>query len=134
MNVSQPVGMRSATHVFLLLAVATLQCVNQLLLKRGVSRGGPIPLSWPGLVSLVVRVVTTPEILAGYAVGFLTGLVWLATLSRMEISFASPVVTGIYFILLVVGAWALLGEGITATRVLGMLLILGGLLLIFREG
>jgi hypothetical protein len=28
MNVSQPVGMRSATHVFLLLTVATLQCAN----------------------------------------------------------------------------------------------------------
>jgi multidrug transporter EmrE-like cation transporter len=134
MNVSQPVGMRSATHVFLLLAVATLQCVNQLLLKRGVSRGGPIPLSWAGLVSLVTRIVTTPEILAGYAIGLLTGLVWLATLSRMEISLASPVVTGIYFVLLVVGARAFLGEEITATRVLGMFLILGGLLLIFREG
>ena len=134
MNVSQPAGIRSATHVLLLLAVATLQCANQLLLKKGVSRGGPIPLSWPGLVSLAVRVVTTPEILAGYAVGFLTGLVWLATLSRLEISFASPVVTGIYFILLVLGARALLGEGITAGRVLGMLLILGGLVLIFREG
>lgn len=134
MNATQPLVLRSATHVALLLAVATLQCANQLLLKKGVSRGGPIPLSWDGLVSLVVRVVTTPEILAGYAVGFLTGLVWLATLSRLEISFASPAVTGIYFILLVVGARAFLGEGLTVTRVLGMALILGGLFLIFREG
>jgi drug/metabolite transporter (DMT)-like permease len=124
---------RLSGDLLLLLAVAALQCANQLFLKAGVTPGGPIPLSLEGLGVLVRRIVTTPMILVGYAVGALTGLLWLTALSRLEISVASPAVTGLYFILLLFFSRLLLSESITPGRWAGVLLILGGIFLLARK-
>ena len=124
---------RFAGHFLLLLAVAALQCTNQLFLKAGVTPGGPIPFSLEGLGMLLRRILTTPLILAGYAVGVLTGLLWLTALSRLEISLASPAVAGLYFILLLFASRFLLSESITPGRWAGVLLILGGIFLLARK-
>jgi drug/metabolite transporter (DMT)-like permease len=124
---------RLSGDLLLLLAVATLQCTNQLFLKAGVTAGGAIPFSLEGLGMLLRRILTTPLILAGYAVGVLTGLLWLTALSRLEISVASPAVTGLYFILLLFASRFLLSESITPGRWAGVLLILGGILLLARK-
>ena len=125
---------RLAGHGLLLLLVAALTCTNQLLLKSGITRGGPISFSVDGFVELLVRIVRTPAVLAGYAVGALTGLVWLLALSRLEISLASPVVTGIYFVLLLLASRVLLNETVSLARWAGVFLILVGIFLLTREG
>ncbi len=124
---------RYGSHLLLLVVVAFLTCVNQLLLKAGVSRGGPIDLSFAGLVVLVRRIFTTPLILAGYAVGGITGLLWLTALSRIEVSIAAPAVSGLYFVLMLVGSRILLAEAVTAERWAGVLLIIGGIALLSRR-
>lgn len=124
---------RYGSHLLLLVLVASLTCVNQLFLKAGVSRGGPIDIGFSGLLVLVRRIFTTPLILAGYAVGALTGLLWLTALSRLEISLAAPAVTGLYFILMLCASRILLAEAVTAERWAGVLLILGGIFLLARK-
>lgn len=124
---------RYGPHVLLLVVAAAMSCANQLLLKAGVSQGGPIGISLDGLVVLVRRIFTTPLILVGYALGVLTNLVWLAALSRFEISFASPVMAGLTFVFLLASSALILGETVGANRWVGTLLIVAGMFLVGRK-
>ncbi len=124
---------RYGVHALLLAVVAAMTCANQLFLKAGVSAGGPIAVSLEGLQTLIRRIFTTPLILAGYAVGAMTNLVWLAALSRFDISAAAPVVAGLYFVFLLVASAFVLGESVTLNRWLGTLLIIIGMFLVGRK-
>jgi len=124
---------RYGAHLSLLALVAAMSCANQLLLKAGVSRGGPIAFNPEGLVVLIRRIFTTPLILAGYALGALMNLVWLTALSRFEISFAAPVLASLTFIFLLAASALVLGETVGANRWIGTLLIVAGMFLVGRR-
>jgi drug/metabolite transporter (DMT)-like permease len=124
---------RYGPHVLLLAVAAAMSCANQLFLKAGVSQGGPIAVSFEGLVVLVRRIFTTPLILVGYALGALTNLVWLAALSRFEISFAAPVMAGLSFVFLLAASAVILGETVGPNRWIGTLLIVAGMFLVGRK-
>jgi uncharacterized membrane protein len=124
---------RYGVHVLLLAAVAAMTCANQLFLKAGVSKGGPIGISLEGLAILIRRILTTPLILVGYALGALTNLVWLTALSRFEISFAAPVVASLYFVFLLAMSALVLGEAVGSNRWIGTLLIIAGMFLVGRK-
>jgi uncharacterized membrane protein len=121
---------RYGPHVLLLVVAAAMSCANQLFLKAGVSQGGPIGVSFEGLMVLIRRIFTTPLILAGYVFGGLTNLVWLAALSRFEISFAAPVMASLYFVFLLVASALVLGESVGSNRWVGTALIIAGMLLV----
>ena len=124
---------RYGVQLLLLVAVAAMTCANQLFLKAGVSKGGPIGISIEGLVVLIRRIFTTPLILVGYALGGLTNLVWLAALSRFEISFAAPVMASLYFVFLLAMSALVLGEAVGSNRWLGTALIVAGMFLVGRK-
>lgn len=124
---------RYGAHLSLLALVAAMSCANQLLLKAGVSRGGPIAFNPEGLMVLIRRIFTTPLILVGYALGGLTNLVWLTALSRFEISFAAPVMSSLYFVFLLAASALFLGESVGPNRWIGTLLIVAGMLLVGRK-
>jgi drug/metabolite transporter (DMT)-like permease len=124
---------RYGIHVLLLVAVAAITCANQLFLKAGVSRGGPIGISFEGLMVLIRRIFTTPLILAGYVLGGLANLVWLTALSRFEISFAAPVMASLYFAFLLAASALVLGESVGPNRWIGTLLIVAGMFLVGRK-
>lgn len=133
MKSSGDVFSRYGVHVLLLAAVAAMTCANQLFLKAGVSKGGPIGISLEGLAILIRRILTTPLILVGYALGALTNLVWLTALSRFEISFAAPVVASLYFVFLLAMSALVLGEAVGSNRWIGTLLIIAGMFLVGRK-
>ncbi len=124
---------RYGPHVLLLVVAAAMSCANQLFLKAGVSQGGPIAISFHGLVVLIRRIFTTPLILTGYVLGGLTNLVWLTALSRFEISFAAPVMAGLSFVLLLAASALVLGETVGSNRWVGTFLIVAGMLLVGRK-
>ena len=124
---------RYGAHLGLLALVAAMSCANQLFLKAGVTQGGPISVSLEGFVVLIRRIFTTPLILAGYALGALTNLVWLTALSRFEISFAAPVISALYFVFLLAASGFVLGESVGPNRWIGTLLIVVGMFLVGRK-
>lgn len=124
---------RYGPHVLLLVVAAAMSCANQLFLKAGVSQGGPIGVSFEGFLVLVRRILSTPLILMGYALGALTNLVWLTALSRFEISFAAPVMAGLSFVFLLAASALILGETVGANRWVGTALIVAGMLLVGRR-
>ena len=124
---------RYGPHVLLIAVAAAMSCANQLFLKAGVSQGGPISVSLDGLLVLIRRIFTTPLILIGYVLGGLTNLVWLTALSRFEISFASPIMSGLTFVFLLAASALVLGESVGTNRWVGTLLIVAGMVLVGRK-
>jgi drug/metabolite transporter (DMT)-like permease len=119
----------------LIIIAASGALISQLLMKQGLSQGGPIIMgSLAQVVDLIERVLTTPLLLAGYILSFLNGLVWLAILSRVNLSYAAPLMTAIYFILLLISSALLLREVVTPGQWFGTLLIIAGIFLIARFG
>jgi drug/metabolite transporter (DMT)-like permease len=131
----QPVNELSVGRHLLIVVAAFGILVSQLLMKQGVTRGGPITVGSPEqLWGLMQRILTTPTLFLGYVLSFATGLLWLVILSRVELSYAVPLMTGIYFLLLLLTSMLVLGESVTPAHWLGTLLILSGIALIARSG
>ena len=78
-------------------------------------------------------VASNPWVVLGLALYFLSAIVWLLVLSRVDVSFAYPFV-GIGFILTMLMGWLALGDLMSPSRVVGTLLIAAGVVLIARGG
>ena len=122
--------MNAATLPLILLSV-TLTAVAQLVLKRGMSASGMHEALAPGWLPAALAVASNAWVIAGLALYFVGALIWLVVLNRVAVSFAYPFV-GLGFVLTALLAWALLGEGLTAYRAVGTLLVTLGVALIAR--
>jgi multidrug transporter EmrE-like cation transporter len=122
--------MKVATLSLILLSVA-VTAVAQVILKRGMSgslMGEALAQGW---VSATLAVVSNAWVVAGLGLYFLGAVIWLVVLNRVPVSFAYPFV-GLGFVVTAVLAWALLGEGLSAERAFGTLLVALGVVLIAR--
>ena len=115
-----------------LVLVALGMLLSQMLLKRGMGEGGALPLSVVGVAELIRQILTTPTLLVGYGIGGITTLAWLVTLSRLDLSLASPTLTGIYFVLLLLSSAFILREDVSLWRWGGTLLIIVGIVVMAR--
>jgi len=120
----------AATLPLILLSV-TVTAVAQLVLKRGMSASGMHEALAAGWMPAALAVASNAWVVAGLALYFVGALIWLVVLNRVAVSFAYPFV-GLGFVLTAFLAWALLGEGLTAYRALGTLLVTLGVVLIAR--
>jgi drug/metabolite transporter (DMT)-like permease len=105
---------------------------GQLSLKTGMTQVGRIDaqaLSQP--VQTLVRIFTTPIILAGIAMYIVGTLIWLVVLSRMDLSYAYPLVATTYVFTPLL-ANVLLHEPIPTLRWLGIAFILVGVFIVAR--
>ena len=124
--------MTGSTLALLLTSVATAAGA-QVLLKAGMSSARVrAPLAQQSWVELATVVATSPFIVAGLALFAVSVIVWLAVLSRVELSVAYPFV-GLGFVLTASLAYFILGERFGLERVLGTGLILAGVVLVARS-
>ena len=90
---------------------------------------GPLTLSIDQFWNMLWRIATNPYVITGLAI-YVSGTVfWLVTLSRVELSYAYPFVSLSYLVMLA-ASWALFGEDISFKRLLGTLVVCGGVLII----
>ena len=105
-----------------------LTVLAQTLLRAGmrhVTKTG----SW---TATVWRVGTNPLVFGGLATFVVSVVLWLYLLSKLRISTLYPIQQSLVFILLQLVAWRWLGEGISATKLLGILVICVGVVLVAR--
>jgi drug/metabolite transporter (DMT)-like permease len=125
---------RVLTEYMLVLATAVGLVASQLLLKLGLKGGEALSVaSLAQFGTLIRQILTTPALLIGYSLGAITALLWLILLSRLELSYAALILTGTYYILLMVVSASVLREAVTPWRWAGMLLILAGVALISKS-
>ncbi len=122
-----------AKSLFLIFFAIILGLGGQLSLKTGMNRIGIIDtIDLSNILSLIGKVVLSPIILFGlglYVVGF---FVWLIVLSRVDLSFAYPMIS-LNYVLVVFFSWLVLGEHLDLTRLIGVLVICSGVVILSRS-
>ena len=120
------------TYLPLILLGVLLNAAAQLLLKEGMRRIGHFAFAWTNIIPIGMQVAVSPFILAGLFSYVVSVMVWILVLSRVQVSFAYPMLS-IGYIVNAVAAYYLFDESLSLTRVAGIVVIVGGVYLITRS-
>ena len=113
---------------FSLLLMSTLSSVfGQFFLKVGALKLGKVTPS--NLISHVMKILTTPELLAGLACYGLGAIAYIMVLTRVKLSIAAPSASLIYVFSVLLGYFAF-QEAISPNRLIGLGFIICGVVLI----
>lgn len=99
---------------------------SQILLKHGMLNVGHFELTARGLATSFMDIALNPYVVGGLMVMVVSMGSHLVVLSRVDISYAYPFL-GLSFVLTTAWGYFVLYEDVNAWRVLGVLLICGGI-------
>ncbi|HYW04702.1 MAG TPA: SMR family transporter [Gammaproteobacteria bacterium] len=116
----------------LILIGVLLNATAQLLLKAGVGSVGEIALQWNGAVATGLKLAFEPHILGGLACYVISVVVWILALSRVDVSIAYPMLS-IGYVVNALAAWALLGESMNLSKLVGIGIIILGVFVLARS-
>lgn len=112
--------MPRAADMSFVAATIALTVYGQVALKWRLDQIGPRP----GLRGLLV-VLFDPIVASTFAAAFIASLAWMAALTRFELSRVYPF-TSLNFVLVLLISVILLGEGVDASKIVGVALIVLG--------
>lgn len=119
--------------IFLLILFGVLlNAAAQLLLKAGMGQIGHFEFNFTNLVPIGVKVAANPPILTGLCAYVLSVVVWLLVLSRVQVSYAYPMLS-IGYIVNLIAAYFLFGETLSLMRVTGVFIIILGVYLVSQS-
>ena len=122
----------TALSFALILAGVLLNAAAQLLLKAGTNTVGQFEFTAANALPVGVRLALEPHILGGLACYVVSVFVWVLALSRVEVSVAYPMLS-IGYVVNAVAAYYLFGEAVTATRLVGIGIIILGVFIVARS-
>ncbi len=102
---------------------------GQLIVRQQIGEIAEVPNGLGLFRFLVEFIFTRPLVLSGLAAAFVASLFWMATLTRFELSFAYPFMALNFLIVVVIGV-AVFGEVLNASKIIGLLIVCGGLVVI----
>lgn len=116
---------------FIVITAICFSVSGELLLKSGMNSVGVLGFSnfWPTLG----KVIGNPRILGGFGLVGIGAVFWLAAISRAPLSWAYPMLSIGYLLILLFSAIAL-KEPVAPLRWVGALVICLGIVLVFRSG
>jgi multidrug transporter EmrE-like cation transporter len=117
----------------LILLGVLLNAAAQLMLKSGMNQIGHFDFSMANAVPIGLKVMANPPILTGLLMYVMSVGVWLLVLSRVQVSYAYPMLS-IGYIVNALAANYLFGEPLTSMRVLGIFIIIAGVYLVAQGG
>lgn len=120
-----------ARYLPLILSGVLLNAIAQLALKQGMRQIGHFDFTPATLISMSWRIGTNGYVVLGLACYVISVAVWLLALSRVEVSFAYPMLS-VGYIVTAVAAFYLFGEALTPVRIAGIAVIIFGVFLISR--
>lgn len=118
--------------LFLILVTVTLSACGQLALKMGVSKPSVENAMQSGIYETILAALTSPLIWLGLAIYGLSVALWLWVLAKVDLSVAYPFV-GVSFLVTMLFGVFILSENVTATRIIGTILIFTGCVLVARS-
>lgn len=119
----------SLSSLALVLSSITLSALAQIAFKIGV--GHTAALSDRALLHSL-SLLLAPGVIVGLALYGVGTLLWLTVLGRLELSQAYPFV-GVGFVLTTLAGWWLFGDSLSAHRLIGIALVVGGIILVSRS-
>ena len=120
--------------LFLLIVFSVgLSSVAQILLKIGMtSKSDHVDSTIAGWARVIMNALMNPSVITGLMLYGLGTILWLAVLSRLDVTQAYPFV-GLGFIITMILGYLILGESVGYQRILGTLLITSGIILVARS-
>jgi multidrug transporter EmrE-like cation transporter len=116
----------------LILLGVLLNAAAQLLLKAGMSQIGHFEFSFANAIPIGMKVMVNLPIIGGLCLYVISVMVWLLVLSRVQVSFAYPMLS-IGYIVNAFAAYYLFGEPLTSLRMLGIFIIITGVYLVAQS-
>lgn len=113
----------------LILLGVLLNSSAQLLLKAGMSQIGYFEFSLANALPIAYKVMLNLPIVGGITLYVVSVVVWLLVLSRVEVSFAYPMIS-LGYVINAIAAYYLFGEPLTSMRMLGIFIIISGVYLV----
>jgi uncharacterized membrane protein len=99
---------------------------GQLILKWQVTDAGSFPSDWGDRVQFLAKLFVNPWVLSVFAGAALAAILWMAALTRFELSAVYPFVS-LSFVLVLILSSVFFGEAITPAKTIGVGLIIAGL-------
>ena len=121
-----------ARSYLLILGTVALGATGQLCIKAGASRLEPVSPSLQGFIGLVIQVLRSPLLLLGLTFWSLGALLWIVTLSRVQLTYAYPMLS-LGYVIVFAGSWILFKESVSLMRVVGAVIVVIGVILISRS-
>lgn len=120
-------------HLALIILSVALAVCGQVSLKIGMNKVGEISathLSKP--LQTLIKMFSNPNVFFGLALYVLAAIIWLVVLSKVDLSFAYPMMGLSYVFILFISKF-FLKENVMSLRWLGAILICVGVVLISRS-
>ena len=126
--------MKSAKLIdfFYILATVLLTVYGQLVFKWRMDMKGAFPGNAINKLQYIFWAYLDPWIISGFLAAFMASMFWSITLTKFELSFAYPF-TSLSFILVFFLSIFLFKEAFNLNRLMGVLLIIGGLIVLARR-
>ena len=122
----------SIQYLPLILLCVLLNTAAQILLKIGMKTIGHFEFVVQNAGPIFLKILQSPSILGGLFLYVLSVGFWMMTLSRVDVSYAYPLSSLGYIFTALAGYW-LLQESLSPTRIVGILIILGGVYLVSKS-
>ena len=117
-------------NIVLSLSSVFLNSVAQILMRKGMMAVGEVHAS--NMLQMVVPMLTNIWLWLSMLCYAVSILLWMAVLSKVEVSYAYPFLS-VGYIVAAVGGYYFFGEGISLIRMLGIGVICLGVFLISRS-
>ncbi len=120
--------------LILILVCVFLGVAGELLFKTGAISLKNVDLAIsPGTLSSILAILRNPVIIMGFVCYGIASVLWIIVLSRLDLSFAYPLYALMYAFV-PIAAMFFLGEHVPVGRWVGILLIVTGVITVFRLG
>jgi len=116
-------------NFLLILANIFLAVSGQIFIKQGINKVGSF--SAMPLMKFLTKAFTSPLVIMGLILYIISAVIWVMVLSKVDLSFAYPMLSLGYILILLFSA-LFLGEAIGGLRILGVALICIGIFFIYR--
>jgi multidrug transporter EmrE-like cation transporter len=116
----------------LILLGVLLNAAAQLFLKAGMTQIGHFEFNFSNIIPISLKIIMNVPIVAGLFSYVLSVGVWLLVLSRVQVSYAYPMLS-IGYIVNAIAAYYLFGESLSIMRVSGIFVIIAGVYLISQS-
>jgi multidrug transporter EmrE-like cation transporter len=120
------------TIVLLVMTGVLLNTTAQILLKAGMIQIGQFEFAIENMVPIGLKVATNLPIISGLTCYGVSLILWLMVLSRVPVSIAYPLAS-LGYVINAFAAHYFLGEPLSAIRLLGVFIILGGVYLVAQN-
>lgn len=116
----------------LILFGVLLNAGAQLMLKAGMNQIGHFEFTFANAFPIGLKIMANLPIISGLFMYVVSVGVWLLVLSRVEVSYAYPMLS-IGYIVNALLAYYLFGEPLTSMRMIGVMIIVFGVYLVARS-